>query len=305
MIYFTVTAILIVLILLIVFVYFQSRGFATEEYFFKSDGLSSDFDFVFFSDLHETIFGTDNELLLAAIDACGCDYVLIGGDVITSKSDKSPEFYKTVDFLKALCDKHKVIFSYGNHEHALCDIRDCEEEYRTREKDESDIERIDILENALRDSGAVILKNGFYDVPGSNVRIYGLDLSLEYFRRLIRHKPEDGLLEKLLGRPLNDKYSILMAHDPEHFEEYAAWGANLVLSGHLHGGIVRIPGLGGVVSPQLKLFPKYDSGVFKLNASDMLLTRGIGTHTIPIRIFNKAEICKTEIIRTRSNNNES
>lgn len=295
MIYFVVAAVALLLVLLGVFVYFQSKGFVTESYIFESDVIDEDFSFVFFSDLHETIYGNDNDELLSAIDKCGCEYVLIGGDVITSKCDFSPEFEKTIDFLKNLSRKYKVVFSYGNHERALCDIRDCEAKYRTHAKDESDIKRIDILEHALADNGAIILKNSYWDVPNLKVRLYGLDLSLKYFRRLIRRKPEDDLLDGLLGPSDKEKYSILLSHDPEHFKEYSKWGCNLVLSGHLHGGIVRVPGLGGVISPQLRIFPKYDSGVFNLNGVDMLLTRGIGTHTIPVRVFNKAEICKVTI----------
>lgn len=295
MVYCIVAAIVLVIILLGIFIYYESKGFVTESYSFESDILDEDFEFVFFSDLHETVYGIDNDELICAIDKCGCRYILIGGDVITSKCDFSAEFEKTVDFIKRLGEKYTVVFSYGNHERALCDIRDCEAEYRTRAKDESDIKRIDILEKALSDSGAVILRNGFWDVPDKKVRLYGLDFSLKYFRRLVRHKPEMGLIDDILGCPDEEKYSILLAHDPEHFEEYSKWGCNLVLSGHLHGGIVRVPGLGGVISPQLRIFPKYDSGVFKLNGVDMLITRGIGTHTIPLRIFNKAEICKVTI----------
>ena len=98
-----------------------------------------------------------------------------------------------------------------------------------------------------------------------------------------------------LGNPDRDRYSILLAHNPEHFQAYVSWGADLILSGHVHGGIIRLPFLGGVVSPAMKLFPKYDGGLFSQGNSHMVLSRGLGTHTIPVRINNKAELVVVEL----------
>ena len=80
-----------------------------------------------------------------------------------------------------------------------------------------------------------------------------------------------------------------------HFESYAQWGADLTMSGHLHGGTVRIPFAGGVVSPQLKLFPKYDCGLFMKYGRKMVVTAGLGTHSMVMRINNPAEISLIEL----------
>jgi len=89
----------------------------------------------------------------------------------------------------------------------------------------------------------------------------------------------------------------LIAHDPDYFPKYADWGADLVLSGHVHGGMVRVPFWGkGVVSPNVRLFPKYDGGEFTIGKSRMLLSRGLGMHTIPIRLFNPGEILEVELM---------
>ncbi|MDE7197816.1 MAG: hypothetical protein K2O15_02920, partial [Lachnospiraceae bacterium] len=79
-------------------------------------------------------------------------------------------------------------------------------------------------------------------------------------------------------------------HNPVYFDAYEAWGADLVVSGHVHGGIMRLPVLGGVISPALTLFPKYDGGVFYEKESTMILSRGLSSHTLPIRIFNPGEL---------------
>ena len=111
-----------------------------------------------------------------------------------------------------------------------------------------------------------------------------------YYKRFRKIKMEDTYLKDVIGTPKKDVYEILLAHNPEYFEEYAAWGADLVLSGHVHGGIMRLPVLGGVISPKLVLFPKYDGGRFEEKNATMILSRGLGMHTLPIRIFNPAEL---------------
>ena len=104
-------------------------------------------------------------------------------------------------------------------------------------------------------------------------------------------------LKTLLGQPSEENYTILIAHNPDYFPKYAEWGADLVLAGHVHGGMVRVPFWGkGVVSPNVRLFPKYDGGEFTIGKSRMLLSRGLGMHTIPIRLFNPGEILEVELM---------
>ena len=75
-----------------------------------------------------------------------------------------------------------------------------------------------------------------------------------------------------------------------YFEDYKEWGADLVLAGHLHGGVIRIPGIGGLISPQAVLIPKYSGELTKEDGSYMSLSKGLGTHTVNLRIFNPAEL---------------
>ena len=73
-------------------------------------------------------------------------------------------------------------------------------------------------------------------------------------------------------------------------KEYLAWGADLILSGHLHGGMVRIPGIGGVIGPDFVLFPKYSGEMRRVGDQTVIVSNGLGTHTIHIRLFNPAEV---------------
>ena len=108
-------------------------------------------------------------------------------------------------------------------------------------------------------------------------------------------------LEGLLPEGRQDCFQILLAHNPDYFPAYAAWGADLVLSGHLHGGVIRLPLLGGVISPRLHLFPHYDGGKFTCGNSTMIVSRGLGMHTIPFRFNNPGELVDITI-RKRKNN---
>jgi hypothetical protein len=110
---------------------------------------------------------------------------------------------------------------------------------------------------------------------------------------------ETSYLSETLGSPREDACRLLIAHNPDYFEQYAAWGADVVVSGHVHGGIMRLPFFGGVVSPRLTLFPRYDGGRFEKGHTVMILSRGLGTHTLPLRIFNPGELVVMQLETSR------
>lgn len=116
---------------------------------------------------------------------------------------------------------------------------------------------------ALKKAGVKILNNGHvnYKKNGELIHIYGLEIGKEFF--LIRNRPpmKEDYISGLIGMAL-DGYGILIAHNPMFFKQYAAWGADLVFSGHVHGGIVRLPFAGGVLNPDYTLFPHYDGGEY-------------------------------------------
>ena len=130
----------------------------------------------------------------------------------------------------------------------------------------------------------------------STLSITGLSLPKRYFAKFYEHielKKED--LENYIGKEKKGDYEILLAHNPNYFPVYAQWGADLVLSGHVHGGVVILPFLGGVISTTFQLFPKYDFGMFQEGKSQMILSKGLAVHTIKLRLFNKPEISIIEL----------
>ncbi len=90
-------------------------------------------------------------------------------------------------------------------------------------------------------------------------------------------------------------YRILLSHIPERFLEYCDAGYDLVLSGHAHGGQFRLPFIGGLFAPGQGVFPQYDAGVFSAGRTDMVVSRGIGNSSFPLRFYNRPELIIIEL----------
>ena len=103
-------------------------------------------------------------------------------------------------------------------------------------------------------------------------------------------------IREALGEPAEGAYRILLAHNPDYFSAYAQWGADLTLSGHLHGGMVRLPKIGGLISPNWTLFPKYDHGLYTIEEKKMIVSAGLGSHTIKLRINNPPELVVLDFV---------
>ena len=145
-------------------------------------------------------------------------------------------------------------------------------------------------EEKIRNMGIVRLYTGSTVSHRKDVKVYGLEIDRMYYRKWKMPKmPFDYTLQKI-GKAEQDCFTILLAHNPEFFDNYAKSGVDLVLSGHVHGGVARIPFFGGVISPKFRLFPKYDGGLFVKNKTTMILSRGLGCHTIPVRFLNPGEL---------------
>ena len=108
-------------------------------------------------------------------------------------------------------------------------------------------------------------------------------------------KMDDSYMEEILGSNDGSHYEILLAHNPDYFKQYAFYGADLTLAGHVHGGIVRMPFMGGIASPAVRFFPKYNGGLYRQGKANMIVSCGLGTHTLPMRIFNPAELAVIRI----------
>ena len=253
----------------------DGNRFHVVRYHLSSSKIKKEHHYVVLSDLHNKSYGEKNKKLLGAIDKLAPEGILIAGDILTSKPGNSYE--AAINLLKELAKKYPVYYGMGNHETRLFLYP---EVYGDMGKN---------YERDLNEVQIELMRNESFECE-DNIRITGLDMKRAYYKRFKKEPMDSNYLPETLGESRKDKYEILLAHNPDYFEEYAAWGADLVLSGHVHGGMMRLPILGGVISPSFKLFPKYDGGVFRQGKSTMILSRGLGMHTIPIRIFNPGEL---------------
>lgn len=273
--------VIIGLILLWICIYDGNR-FVVVRYEIKSPKLKGSYRAVVLSDLHNKQFGKGNERLLEEIANCQPDGIWIAGDIPTAAPKQKLD--TALNFMTALAEKYPIFYGNGNHEHRMKlypQTYGCmAEEY----------------EAGLAEVGVVPMVNSKRDISEYNTTVYGVEIAREYYQRFCNVSMEPSYLEELLGEPDKDTFNVLLAHNPDYFPTYAQWGADLVLSGHVHGGMVRIPGWKGVISPRYRIFPKYDGGRFENGKSTMILSRGLGMHTIPIRIFNPGELVVVDLI---------
>ena len=253
----------------------DGNRFRVVSYHLKSDKIEKPHRFVLLADLHNKSYGKNNDRLIAQIKALGPEAVYMAGDMMTAKNGCA--YDQAVKLIRELSREYPLYYSMGNHESRLFLHP---EAYGNLWED---------YEAKLKETGVWLLRNQ-RSHQGSELAVSGLDMEDRFYRHF-RLLPMSGeYLNKILGAPDADRYQILLAHNPDYFSSYADWGADLVLSGHVHGGVMRLPLVGGVISPALRLFPKYDGGVFREGKTTMVLSRGLGMHTLPVRIFNPGEL---------------
>lgn len=235
----------------------------------RSSKISEPFRIVLVSDLHEHQFGRDNEKLAEKIREQSPDLIIIDGDMINGDSENADT---AVELVRALKETAPVYYSFGNHE------------YSYMEAGHED------LTEELEAAGAVVLnyQSIDIDVKGNQIRLGGL---YEYgFETGMQSEEENERAIPYLEEYADtDRYLIMCAHRPESFYPWDMadqWGIDLVLSGHLHGGQVIIPGVGGLYNSLDGFFPKFDYGQYKLGDSDMVITRGLGSNPKMLPRFN-------------------
>lgn len=264
----------------------DNHRFVVRRYTVHSAKVSRRLTFVFVSDLHSKDYGGDNRKVVQAIEDLSPDAVLCAGDLIIKRYawNNKPGWIDTgASFVRQIAVHFPFYLTDGNHEEKLC--------YRGERQ-----EAYDDWCKAVKSAGAVKLHNQCVDCEGG-VRITGLDLPRETYQKIKPYHMPEGMVEDCIGRCDPTKFNLVIAHNPKFFREYAEWGADLVVSGHVHGGLMRIGRL-GMIGPDLHLFPRYSGGLYenRETGAHMVVTCGLGAHTLPIRIFNPGEISYIEIL---------
>ena len=283
--------VLLIIIILVIYIIWQKQEltkFRVTEYNLASEKIQNDFCIAVIADLHCHEYGKNNERLVDAIKKQKPDAILIPGDMIVSAHTEKYEI--ALRFFEKITEIAPVYFSNGNHESRIDRPQSPYfEKYRAYRKQ---VEKL----------GIHILNNEkeYCSINDNNCVIYGADIPLECYQKGKMTPLPIGFLEEKLGNCDRAAFTVLLAHNPTYCDDYASWGPDLILSGHMHGGLVRIPGIGSALSPQFKLFPKYDAGRFAIGHSTAIISKGLGTHTFHIRIFNRAEVVMVQV-KTKQN----
>ena len=248
----------------------------------KLNGIKREKKIIFLSDLHNRMYGEENERLLKSIRNQHPDLILIGGDMLVRNDGNS--YDKTVHFLAKLPGICPVYCANGNHEQKLKELPDKYEQSYEEYKKALTASGIHMLENA---SETVKLD----EVP---VKLSGLEIPLGAYARFGKKELSLKEITDRIGEH-GDDYQILLAHHPGYMKEYLAYGADLILGGHYHGCVVQLPGIGGVISTNFTLFPKYSGGIYQEGEQTAVVSRGLGTHSVPLRLWNWPELIVLEL----------
>ena len=270
---------LVLLALCALFLWWSNHALQTQRFTYASPRLPEGFDgcvIVQLSDLHGAYFGEDNQELLSRVREAGPDYIFLTGDLL-DQYRKTPHSYAAA-LGGALADIAPTYFITGNHEWALPGVRE--------------------LKRELEEAGVAVLSNEYVllERSGDRVLLAGIDDPNGFADQ---KTPEE--LAQEVREAWGDGFWLLLAHRNNYFErEYSLLGADLVISGHGHGGLIRLPFTDGLVSAERRLFPSYTAGFYTANGSDVFVSRGLGNSGPTLRLFNRPEVVVLTLERKKA-----
>ena len=226
------------------------------------------------SDLHNDELGEDNEKLLKILEDAKPDMIAITGDLVDSRTTN---IEVALSFAKNAMKIAPCYYVTGNHESRIAEYNE--------------------LKSGLTKLGVVVLENAALEIELNGEKILLLGIDDPAFKANYLFGDEESVVKNTLSPLIKDSeyFTLLLSHRPEMFDTYVDFGIDLVLSGHAHGGQIRLPLFGGLVAPNQGLFPSYDSGLYKSGNSNMIVSRGIGNSIIPLRINNRPEVIIVEL----------
>jgi len=241
---------------------------------FVSEKIPDAFDgfrIVQISDLHNKLFGEDQENLLEKVRSEAPDIILITGDLIDRRKY---DLQKAMVFIRGAVNIAPVYYVSGNHEA-------WSGHYET-------------IKNSLLAAGVSVLDNSEIELKLGEDSIHLLGLAdPDFLTTRYSEGTDASLLKEILKEwSINDteKFNILLSHRPELFDVYFDANIDLVFSGHAHGGQIRLPFIGALIAPDQGFFPKYTSGRYTESKTTMFVSRGLGNSIVPQRLFNRPEI---------------
>lgn len=256
---------IIFIVVVYIFLYINNNWLVTTEHIHESDKIPASFDgfrIAQVTDLHDATFGENQSRLVEKVRATNPDVIFITGDIVDSRRYDLENSLQAVRQFTEIADVYYVI---GNHEVAL--------------------NLMDEIYAALIEIGVHVLPNDavLLERNGEQIVIAGI---------------EDPLMGQNVGRSIDqamqsidkDLFTVLLSHRPEQFDAYVKANIDLVMTGHAHGGQIRVPFIGGLVAPSQGIMPKYSAGIFEEQQTKMIVNRGLGNSLFPYRIFNLPEV---------------
>ena len=226
------------------------------------------FKIVQLSDLHGAEFGEDGMELVDKVGSLEPDMIALTGDFVTDEGDLAA-VEKLAARLVKLCP---VYFVSGNHEFGsglAVKVR-----------------------NILERAGVKYLSNEYLTISRGEdgILLGGVEDPLAYADML----SPDELAQKM-NDAAPDAFKILLGHRNYWMTEYPELPVDLIFCGHAHGGLIRIPGVGGLIGTDRRLFPDFDAGQFNNGRYTLIVSRGLGNSVSIPRIFNRPEIVCVEL----------
>lgn len=266
----------IIVLALIAFVIIENKLYDITKFTLKAKGLPKEFEgvkIVHLSDLHLKSSDGYDYKIVSMIRRLEPDYIFLTGDLITRNQT---ELKKQREFINYLSEVAPVYFVFGNHEN---------------DADKQVQKELLTFPFTVLNNKSVSLERG-----GNGISLYGVNVESKYYLgENLDYKNIPYLSKNELTELIGDKkdtFNILLSHNPKFLNTYSEWGADLVFSGHIHGGAVRLFGR-GILSPERKLFPTYTDGVYKKGETQMTVSRGLGK----FRLFNHKEIILCRLTR--------
>lgn len=261
---------LCLLVAIVLLIIHGNTAINVEEIDIRSEKIPTEFSgyrIAHVSDLHNAEFGKDNERLLSLIEDAEPDIIVITGDIIDSRN---PDASVASGFINRAARIAPCYYVSGNHEKRI------PEEY---EKFLSEIESENVY--ILADESVTLEREG------AEISLIGMD---DYAIDDSNFLP---MLNSICGE--EEGYKIVLSHRPDFYNEYAEAGADLVFCGHAHGGQFVLPFVGGVLAPGQGFLPEYTDGLYNIENTDMIVSRGLGNSLFPFRINNYPQLIIAEL----------
>lgn len=288
----TVIIIAVIIALIVFLAIALKKDLVVREYEVKSEKVKEDFSMriVVISDLHSYVYGENQSVIIDKIKAQNPDIILLPGDIV---DDVEPIEGAEI-FLKRIVELAPTYYVTGNHE------------FWSKKPNE--------IKDMIEGYGVVVLENekSSFEFKGQTIELFGIDdpdvfMDDEYID-YTNHKTiiskmgiENNenwnlLLESIWDDTDEESYKILLSHRPGQIDEYKKYKYDIIVSGHAHGGQVRIPGLvNGLFAPNQGFFPKYAGGLYEYGVTKHVVSRGVSYNQWLPRVFNPPEIVVVEV----------